>query len=207
MEDVKLLDDLGEALDRYEWRRADEIGQSLVGAIHAGTIAIAPKEARRMLGRLRSKRRFHLMQRVADAVIRAETARPFAQGARARLTVSRSRLERSLRAAGEPSARFGQCIGIRERAPCSLGGREVRRAQRLSRRFDQRREEGLVGGITLQSCFARLHLRRAVEARDATPIAPHRRQAGADLEHALRARRYRQDDGDHAARQRSSAAR
>ena len=71
MEDVKPLDDLGEALDRYDWKRADEIGQSLVTAIHAGTIAISPKEAKSVLGRLRTKRRFHLMQRVADALIQS----------------------------------------------------------------------------------------------------------------------------------------
>ena len=69
MEDVKLLDDLGEALDRYDWKRADEVGQVLVAAIHSGAVAISPKAAKSVLGRLRSRRRFQLMQRVADALI------------------------------------------------------------------------------------------------------------------------------------------
>ena len=83
-ETAQTIENLAEALDRYDWGRAQAICGELVGDIDTAATSYPEKPAKQILTMLRRKRRFALMELVADAMLRggqtsAEVRRQYAQ--------------------------------------------------------------------------------------------------------------------------------
>jgi hypothetical protein len=68
--------DLTEALRGFDWRAAERIVEELIERITGEPTPMPEADARRLLGKLRRKRRFHLMTRLADALIEAGQRAP-----------------------------------------------------------------------------------------------------------------------------------
>jgi V8-like Glu-specific endopeptidase len=74
MDQIQFLQELTAALDAYAWEQAAALADRMVEHLYGSDAGIPTESARSVLKHLRRKRRFHLMRRVADALIQC---RPF----------------------------------------------------------------------------------------------------------------------------------
>jgi len=180
----RIADDLTQAVDSYDRAEAERICAQLLRGVREGRLVVSARDAGRMLGALRRKRYFPLLEQVADALIRAGDASPQVWRQYAQALIDEDKITAALgvlaplveATRGEPDEN-AEAHGLVGRAHkqdyVRTSGGGARRAGALAQAvveyvaaFDRDRARNLWHGINVAACAA-----RAREDRVALPVA------------------------------------
>jgi hypothetical protein len=169
----RIADDLTQAVNAFDRAEAERICAELLRALRQEGLVVPPGDARRMLGALRRKRYFPLMEQLADAFIRAGDASPqvWRQYAQAlldqdKITAALGVLAQLVQATRDDPDENAEAHGLIGRAHkqdyVHGGGSRARGAEALGRAlveyrtaFERDRSRNLWHGINVVACACR----------------------------------------------------
>lgn len=169
----RITDELTQAVDSYDRAEADRICAQLLRGLREGALVVSESDGGRMLGALRRKRYFPLLEQVADGLIRAGGAPPLVWRHYAQALIDEDRITAALgvlaqlvdATRGEPDEN-AEAHGLVGRAYkqdyVRTSGGGPRRAEALARAvveyltaFDRDRARNRWHGINVAACAAR----------------------------------------------------
>ncbi len=122
-----VISQLSRALSTFDWTEVEKICDALISELNSSEAAYPEEDAKTILGLLRRKRRFALMGRVADALLRGgqtstQIVRQYAQAMidQGNLAAARLMLESILRDSKAPSGEKAEARGLLGRSAKQL---------------------------------------------------------------------------------------